>query len=55
MRKKGNIVRYTAEELATMAAGGEDRTDWTAIAAKSEDQLAADRGILHGRGFPTIG
>jgi uncharacterized protein (DUF4415 family) len=42
MRKKGTIVRYTAEELAAMEARGEDRTDWAAIAGKSEDELAAD-------------
>lgn len=42
MRKKSNIVRYTAEELAAMEARGEDRTDWAAIAAKTEGELAAD-------------
>ncbi|MGC1887792.1 MAG: BrnA antitoxin family protein [Stellaceae bacterium] len=41
MRKKGNISRYTAEELAAKEARGEDRTDWAAVAAKTEDELAA--------------
>src|SRR5437773_5911340 len=42
MRNRSNIVRYTAEELAAMEARGEDRTDWAAVAAKSEEELAAD-------------
>jgi hypothetical protein len=42
MRKRGNIVRYSAEELAAMEARGEDRTDWAAIASKTEEELAAD-------------
>jgi hypothetical protein len=42
MRKKGNIVRYTAEQLAAMQARGEDRTDLAPIAAKTEAELAAD-------------
>jgi hypothetical protein len=42
MRKRGNIVKYTAEELAAMEARGEDRTDWAAVAAKTEEELAAD-------------
>jgi len=42
MRKRDNIVKYTAEELAPMEARGEDRTDWAAVAAKTEEQLAAD-------------
>jgi uncharacterized protein (DUF4415 family) len=42
MRKRGNIVRYSAEGLAAMEARGEDRTDWAAIASKTEEELAAD-------------
>ena len=42
MRKRGNISRYTAEELAGKEARGEDKTDWAAVAAKTEEQLAAD-------------
>ena len=42
MRKRGNISRYTAEELTAKEARGEDRTDWAAVAAKTEDELAAD-------------
>jgi uncharacterized protein (DUF4415 family) len=42
MRKRGNIVRYSTEELAAMEARGEDRTDWAAVAAKTEGELAAD-------------
>ena len=42
MRKKGNIVSYSDDELAAMRAGGGDKTDWQVVKAKSEDQLAAD-------------
>jgi uncharacterized protein (DUF4415 family) len=42
MRKRGNITRHTAEELAAVEARGEDRTDWGAVAAKTEEKLAAD-------------
>jgi uncharacterized protein (DUF4415 family) len=42
MRKRGNISRYTAEELAAKEARGEDKTDWAAVAAKTEEELAAD-------------
>jgi very-short-patch-repair endonuclease len=37
-----HIVTYSAEELARMKARGEDRTDWTAVRAKTEEELAAD-------------
>ena len=42
MKKKENIVRYTDKELAAMEACGEDRTDWKAARAKTEEKLAAD-------------
>ena len=42
MRRKGNIVRYTAEELAAMLARGESETDWARVDAKTEEELAAD-------------
>jgi uncharacterized protein (DUF4415 family) len=42
MRKKKNIVKYADKELAAMEARGEDRTDWKAVHAKTEKQLAAD-------------
>jgi uncharacterized protein (DUF4415 family) len=42
MRKSGNISEHSAEELAAMEARGEDRTDWAAVAAKTEEELAAD-------------
>jgi uncharacterized protein (DUF4415 family) len=42
VRKKGNIVRYTAEELEAMLARGEDETDWARVDAKTEEDLAAD-------------
>ncbi|MBV9861405.1 MAG: BrnA antitoxin family protein [Alphaproteobacteria bacterium] len=43
MRRKGNIVSYTAEELAAKRANGEDQTDWAEVAKKTEEELAADR------------
>jgi uncharacterized protein (DUF4415 family) len=42
MKRKENIVRYTDKDLAAMEARGEDRTDWNAVRAKTEEQLAAD-------------
>jgi uncharacterized protein (DUF4415 family) len=42
MERKGNIVSYTAEELAAMRARGEGETDWAAVDAKTEEELAAD-------------
>ncbi len=42
MRRKGRIVSYTAEELAAMRARGESKTDWAAVDAKTEAELAAD-------------
>jgi uncharacterized protein (DUF4415 family) len=41
-KKKKNIVKYMDKELAAMEARGEDRTDWKAVRAKTEEQLAAD-------------
>ena len=42
MRKKGNIVSYSDDELAAMQARGEDKTDWGVVKAKTDDQLADD-------------
>jgi uncharacterized protein (DUF4415 family) len=42
VRKKGNIVRYSAEEIDAMIARGESKTDWPRIMAKTEEELAAD-------------
>jgi uncharacterized protein (DUF4415 family) len=42
VRKKGNIVRYTIDELKAMAARGESMTDWARVDAKTEEELAAD-------------
>jgi uncharacterized protein (DUF4415 family) len=42
VRKIGNIVRYTAEEIDAMIARGEDQTDWPRVLAKTEEELAAD-------------
>src|SRR5437762_8805253 len=42
MRKKSNIISYSDDELAAMQARGEDKTDWVAVKAKTQDQLAAD-------------
>ena len=54
MRKRGNIVKYTAEELAAMEARGDDRTDWAGVAAKTEEELAADMaGDPAWEGIPT--
>lgn len=42
MRKKANIVSYSAEELEAMIARGETETDWARVDAKTEEELAAD-------------
>jgi uncharacterized protein (DUF4415 family) len=42
MARKENIVSYTAEEIAAMRARGEDQTDWAAVDAKTDAQIAAD-------------
>lgn len=42
MTKQERVVSYTDKELAAMEARGEDRTDWDAVRAKTEAQLAAD-------------
>jgi uncharacterized protein (DUF4415 family) len=42
MKKKERIVSYTAEELDAMRAGGESKTDWAAVDAKTQAELAAD-------------
>jgi uncharacterized protein (DUF4415 family) len=51
MKKKGDIARYTAEEIDSMLAGGESRTDWAAVKAMTEEQLeasiAADLDDVH--------
>jgi uncharacterized protein (DUF4415 family) len=41
MRKKGHIVRHTAEELAEMCARGETRSDWGRAAAMTSEEIEA--------------
>ena len=41
MRKQGNIVSYSAEELKAMVERGEDQTDWARVDALTEMQLEA--------------
>ena len=51
MRRKGDIVHYTSEELDKMIARGESRTDWTKVDAMTEEELeasiAADPDDIH--------
>jgi uncharacterized protein (DUF4415 family) len=51
VRRKGGIVRYTAEELDEMRRLGEDRTDWAKVDAMTEEELeasiAADPDDIH--------
>lgn len=51
MRRKGDIVRYTAEELQEMRRRGDDRTDWVKVDAMTEEELeasiAADPDDVH--------
>ena len=41
MKKDGNIVSYTVEELEQMRARGESKTDWARVDAMSEAELEA--------------
>ena len=41
MKKHGDIVSYTAEELRAMIARGEDQTDWARVDAMTEAELEA--------------
>jgi len=51
MKRRGDAVRYTAEEIDEMRARGESRTDWAAVKAMTEDELeasiAADPDDVH--------
>jgi uncharacterized protein (DUF4415 family) len=51
MRKDGDIVRCTAEEIRAMVARDGDRTDWAKIDAMTEEELeasiAADPDDVH--------
>src|SRR5262249_45540985 len=51
MKKKGDIARYSAEEISAMLARGESRTDWAAAKAITEEELeasiAADPDDIH--------
>jgi uncharacterized protein (DUF4415 family) len=41
MKRKGDTVRYSAEEIDEMLAGGESRTDWAAVKSLTEEELEA--------------
>jgi uncharacterized protein (DUF4415 family) len=49
--RRGEIVRYTAEELEEMRRRGESRTDWAKVDAMTEEELeasiAADPDDIH--------
>ena len=51
MKKKGDIARYTAEEISAMLARGDTRTDWAAVEAMKEERpeasIAADPDDFH--------
>jgi uncharacterized protein (DUF4415 family) len=42
MRKEGNIVRYTSEELDAKIAAGEDRTDWDRVRSMTDAEIEAN-------------
>ncbi len=42
MTKKEDIRRYTVADIEAMIARGESQTDWDAVKAKTEEELAAD-------------
>jgi GMP synthase-like glutamine amidotransferase len=41
MKRRGDTVRYKAEEIDEMLARGESRTAWAAVKAMTEDELEA--------------
>jgi uncharacterized protein (DUF4415 family) len=41
MKRDGNIVTYTLEELREMRARGESQTDWARLDAMTEEELEA--------------
>jgi uncharacterized protein (DUF4415 family) len=41
MKRSGNIVSYTAEELKEMVRRGESQTDWARVDAMTEEELEA--------------
>ncbi len=41
MKRKGNIVSYTAEEIDEMLARGEDGSDWARANAMTDAEIAA--------------
>ncbi len=41
MKKKENIVRFTAQEIDEMIRRGEDQTDWARVDAMTEEELEA--------------
>jgi uncharacterized protein (DUF4415 family) len=41
MQKRGDTVRYTAEELAEMRKRGETRSDWAKAAALTDEEIEA--------------
>ena len=51
MKKKGDTVRYTADEIDAMLARGESRTDWARVKGMTEEELeasiAADPDDVH--------
>lgn len=42
MRKEENIVSYAADEIDTMIAQGEDRTDWDRVNAMTDEEIEAN-------------
>jgi uncharacterized protein (DUF4415 family) len=51
MKRKGDTVRYTVEEIDDILAHGESRTDWEAVKGMTEQELeasiAADLDDVH--------
>ena len=51
MKRKGDTVRYTVEEIDAMLARGDSRTDWASVKGMTEEELeasiAADPDDVH--------
>ena len=46
MKRRGDTVRYTVEEIDDILARGESRTDWEAVRGMTEQELEAIRAAL---------
>ena len=54
MKRDGNIVRYTFDELREMEERGEDPTDWDRVRSLTDEEVEASIDY-EDEGYPIIG